>query len=93
MSANGQCLAVDANCNTYSQQTGECQSCYAGYQLQGGKCLVGISSPTPTNEYNDPLCSVWESAYKCKKCAPGAYFNSENKCTGYDANCKKFNDQ
>lgn len=54
------------------------------------------TQPTqPTTQgipYNDPLCNTWASPNTCKKCSLGAYFNAENKCIAYDANCKKFND-
>lgn len=103
MNANGQCIAVDAYCNTYSDQTGACKTCYTGYRLIGGKCLTitqilaaqqgqGSTTQPQGTPYNDPLCNTWASPYACKKCSTGCYFSADNKCAAYDANCKKFNE-
>ena len=39
----GECKPVDVMCKTYDFMTGDCTSCYLGYALAGGKCLISLS--------------------------------------------------
>ena len=39
----GLCTIVDPQCKTYDITNGNCLSCYPGYSLESGKCIVGTS--------------------------------------------------
>lgn len=42
-------MTLDSNCKTYTIQ-GDCNSCYAGYDLTNGKCIKSaIQSVTDSN--------------------------------------------
>ena len=45
---NGACVAVNAQCKTWSSTTAECTGCYDGWILSSGKCITGGNS--------DPNC-------------------------------------
>lgn len=34
------CVAIDALCKEFERQNGNCISCYTGYRLQNGRCVV-----------------------------------------------------
>ena len=36
----GRCIAVDGQCNTWDNVTALCTSCYGGYKLINGCCVV-----------------------------------------------------
>ena len=36
-------MIVDQQCATYNHTNGKCLSCYSGYELQSGKCVVGVT--------------------------------------------------
>lgn len=40
VSKNGECVAVSDQCNTWDNTTGDCLTCYGGYTLSAGKCIV-----------------------------------------------------
>ena len=37
---NGVCVPVNDQCSTFDENTGDCLSCYLGYNLEGGKCII-----------------------------------------------------
>lgn len=39
----GRCIAVDGQCNTWDNTTALCTSCYGGYKLVCGKCVIAWS--------------------------------------------------
>lgn len=45
---NGKCSPVSPLCNNYDNLTGNCLSCYPGYVVSGGACILGTSK--------DPNC-------------------------------------
>ena len=40
------CVMVDQQCATYNHSNGLCLSCYSGYELQNGKCVVQTMKTT-----------------------------------------------
>lgn len=52
---NGKCEAVDTLCQTFDSDNGLCTSCYGGYILNNGSCL--INAPKMVN-----YCAVYSNA-------------------------------
>lgn len=38
---DGACVKVSDLCNTWNGVTGDCTSCFYGYKLSGGACIIG----------------------------------------------------
>jgi len=47
--SNGRCKAIDDLCQTWNINTGECTSCYRGYELNNGTCTA-IEFYVPGND-------------------------------------------
>jgi hypothetical protein len=84
---NGVCVQANANCQTFSQTNGWCLSCYAGYSLQVGQCVLIPLCPA-NNAPSDLLCASW-SGNTCLKCSVNAYFNN-GVCTQVNPLCMTF---
>lgn len=80
---NGVCTQVSPQCRTFDSNNGACQSCYNGYLLQAGQCVLDTSAPT------DLLCAKWQGAV-CQQCSATAYFQN-GVCTQSNPQCKTFN--
>lgn len=86
----GKCTLVDTQCKTYSKVNGECLSCYGGYRLFEGKCIVSQDGESYSQyTYSDPFCAQWQAG-RCVKCASQSYFNDEKVCTPIDSSCREF---
>lgn len=86
LSASGKCTAVNPSCNTYNPSNGNCTSCFAGYEVQAGNCVISQSQPTIANcNTIDPKTS------KCLKCSYGFFFDLNGLCAAQNPNCKTFN--
>lgn len=67
------CVAVSDQCNNFDSSSGNCLSCYGGYTLTNGSCVISSqSNPTPPS---DPNCAIW-SGSQCIGCIPWTYYNS-----------------
>lgn len=85
LASSGICSAVDPSCKTHNPDNGFCTSCYAGYAVNGTKCVVSQSAPTVANCNSiDPLTGL------CLKCSFGYYFDSNGACIQQSPNCKTF---
>jgi hypothetical protein len=51
LSQQGPCIQFNPLCKTSDPQTGACLSCYPGYALSAGSCLVG-NGPTTSGDVN-----------------------------------------
>ena len=67
----GLCIVVNPLCKTSDTNTGACLSCYQGYDVFAGNCII------PQN--NDPYCLI-KSGSTCVTCANG-YYLFQNVCT------------
>ena len=76
----GKCLPVNPLCQGYSEINGQCTSCYPGYSVDGGKCIVGGSI--------EPNCQTFSGNF-CVACFSG-YYPSEGKCKQVNPLCKTF---
>jgi len=91
-SRNGVCTQVNPLCKTFDNGNGWCLSCYKGYNLNGGNCILAGPTDDSTGPVGptDLLCAKW-SAGVCTACAKGAFFRS-GVCVASDPLCKTFND-
>ncbi len=55
--SSGICAPVDATCASFNDKNGLCLSCYKGYDLQNGKCIIGNVGPSQADLQKNPLCS------------------------------------
>ena len=86
---NKVCVPVSDFCKT-SNENGVCTSCYPGYDLTNGACLV---SPSNNARPSDLGCASWSWAENgCKACSKNWVFNSNGVCTPVSTLCKTSND-
>ena len=78
------CFRVGDGCNTYNKQTGECWSCFTGYEYQSGNCVKEVE---PVNQ--DPHCLIFKNN-RCEKCSIRYYYSGE-KCVPVNPLCKTYN--
>jgi len=84
--SNGVCSQVEPSCRSFNQLTGDCISCYPGYQLTITKTCVKIVEGSNRN----PLCSEFTNGV-CLKCSSGSFFNGMGICESIDPLCKTSN--
>lgn len=83
--ANNICVPVSDFCKT-SNLNGACTSCYSGYDLNNGACLV---SPSNTIRPSDLGCSNWDwNKNICLTCSTNWFFNSNKVCSQVSDLCK-----
>lgn len=80
--SNKVCAQVSELCKTYDEN-GNCLTCYAGYYLSKGQCLIQPAV------LPDPGCYVWNFTDNvCLECSKRWYFNSQGKCQQVSDLCK-----
>jgi proprotein convertase subtilisin/kexin type 5 len=85
LSPQATCLRLDPLCKTYSADQRQCASCYNGYSLYQGQCLVASQVPS-TN--SDPYCIATQGVY-CITCANGYFLSGNGSCQQLNPLCKK----
>lgn len=85
LSSSGKCQGVDPSCKSFDLSNGECLSCFAGYELSSGSCIVSKTQATIPNCNQIDLASG-----KCAKCSFGYFFDQQGNCQQADPNCKSF---
>lgn len=85
---NGVCVPVSDQCRTFDQQ-GQCLSCYQGYDLAKGACIVSASN---TARPSDLGCSLWDWNQKvCLTCSKWWVRNANtNACVPVSDLCKDY---
>lgn len=84
---DGKCSAVSDFCATWDKATGDCLSCYSGYDLSNGTCCVSLSH----NDPSDPGCASWDwNNNVCLKCSNNWVFNSNKVCVQVSSQCNTF---
>jgi hypothetical protein len=72
------CVQVSTVCRTYTPSNGLCTSCYQGWLLKNGSCIVNP----------DQNCRVVASDGTCTSCYGGYYYNlAQGKCLVGNALC------
>ena len=66
--------------------TGQCLSCYAGYDLNSGSCVF---SPSNTAAVTDAGCKVWKSGV-CQECSTYWVFNNAGICIPVSDECRTY---
>jgi hypothetical protein len=77
------CVPFNPLCKSSDQQTGQCTSCFQGYQLSNGSCSVFSK---------DPNCQFYNSNSTCVNCSYNYYIDqSTGKCKAVSNLCKSYN--
>lgn len=85
VSNNGVCVPVSDQCKSFDQ-TGACVSCYVGYNLSNGKCILA-----PIGQVSDVGCATWDwKNQKCLKCSNNWVSNDFGVCIPVSDQCKTF---
>lgn len=80
-------MPVSDHCAASNDQ-GLCSSCYKGYDLTSGSCIV---SPSNTIKPSDLGCKNWDwDNNKCLECANWFFFDSSSKCVSVSSLCKSY---
>ena len=83
--AQGGCKQINDLCRTANYSDGSCLSCYPGYSLSKGNCIIPISY---SQTAQDPYCVSFNGSM-CTKCRPG-YYVQGGSCGLIDPQCKIF---
>lgn len=81
--SNNICVPVSDNCREWSLN-GECTSCYYGFGVVNGSCLLG-EQPNTHDVKSNPLCAKWTLG--CVACAERSFFNANGICQAVNDNC------
>lgn len=69
-------------------QNGDCSSCWPGYALQSGNCIVEVKPNNPVTAQADPYCISYKGG-ACSQCSSGYYLNrAQGLCIQIDPLCK-----
>lgn len=82
--ANGICTVINPLCATYNVINGQCLTCYNGYSLNLGSCVLTTSSNLDSN------CALFSNNI-CINCSKGFIFNSQGACSLINPLCKTYN--
>lgn len=82
----GICKGIDTNCYTWDLFDGYCLSCYKGYNLKNGACILASN-----NGPSDLGCKTWDwESKKCLKCSARWNFNLNGVCVPVNSLCATF---
>jgi hypothetical protein len=88
--ANGVCQGVSSNCNTWDAKTGNCLTCFGGYDLSTGSCIFSASNNAKPSDLG---CSKWDWKNQvCISCSGNWAFNSNRICVPVSDLCKTSNE-
>jgi hypothetical protein len=81
----GVCVPVSDQCKTFDL-SGQCVSCYQGYDLKAGKC-----EKAATQLPSDAGCGLWDwNNQKCLQCSSNWVFSNKGICVPVSDQCKTF---
>jgi hypothetical protein len=80
-STDGSCYPVNTLCRTWTN-TGECLTCYPGYALSNGNCLLAVQAGSA-----DPSCRRLDAQGNCLECSERFYRNVSGKCVQVNDLC------
>lgn len=81
----GVCKEVNPLCKTSNSSDGTCLSCYPGYSLSNGFCIIPV---TYSQQATDPYCLSFIKD-QCASCQKG-YFVQGGTCSIVDPQCQQF---
>jgi hypothetical protein len=84
--SNGLCAQFNTLCKTSNPTNGACLSCYPGYVILNGICVLNVS-PTASK---DPNCKSSDASGVCNSCYSGYYLSTSNTCLKMDPLCKNY---
>lgn len=82
---SGLCTPISPLCKTYNTTTGNCISCYPGYYLSSGACIVG-SDPA-----QDANCKLKDNSGRCLQCYSNYFLANSSVCLLANPLCKTLN--
>ena len=83
--SNNICVPVSDQCNTFDS-TGACLTCYLGYNLVNGKCVLA-----PAQKVADVGCATWNwNRQTCLQCSNNWVFNNHNVCVPVSDQCNTY---
>lgn len=85
-SVNQACTQFNPLCKTSSTSNGACLSCYPGYTLSGGSCIIGNSN----TGNGDPNCKETNNFGVCTECYSSYYLSPQATCLKLDPLCKTY---
>lgn len=81
--SNRRCRQVNPQCNTFDVNNGACLTCYSGYSISNGNCVL-------TETLLPPNCLEISNAGQCIRCSIGYTINAEGKCIERMPGCQTF---
>jgi len=82
---DSRCTPINPLCRTFNISNGNCLSCFPGYFLANGSCLVG------SNPDSDVNCKLRDPTGKCLQCYAGFYISANTTCMTSNPLCKTLN--
>lgn len=76
--SNNVCVAVSPQCREWNAN-GQCTSCYFGYIVDNGACVVNPSAPGASDVAANPNCHTWNNGV-CEACAHRYWFDANGIC-------------
>lgn len=78
--SEGKCKQASPLCRTFDSKNGNCLTCYNGYEVSSGACVIAKS--------HDPFCKKTDAQNACLVCYSG-YLPIRGKCVEQNPLCKK----
>jgi hypothetical protein len=75
----GKCAQASPLCKTFDKKNGNCLSCYNGYTILNGACII--------SQTQDPNCKKTNTQNDCLDCYHG-YIVIKGKCIAQNPLCK-----
>jgi hypothetical protein len=72
---------------TYDTKSGACLSCYPGYNIAAGNCIISTTGATTSF---DPNCKTTDSFKVCQSCYEGYFLTQGKTCSKKDTLCKTY---
>ena len=87
--AQGKCVPVSDYCRTWNKDSGVCLTCYTGYVISEGQCVV---NPKPFVPSANDRCQSWIQN-QCVACQNRAYFDTNGVCQPVSDYCNTWDPQ
>jgi hypothetical protein len=82
------CVIVTDLCKTYNADSSVCTSCFKGYDLKDGSCILSASNNAKPSDLG---CSSWDWDQQiCLACSKGFVFNPNKICVAVSDHCATY---